>query len=70
MTTLATFLEIRLSLELSASTGRRPRPLPVAGKAMATIEQARAAISHFRAAAGMQKGANPGSTLVEGRIVR
>ena len=29
------------------------------GKAMATIEQARAAISHFHAAAGMQKGDNP-----------
>ena len=29
------------------------------GKAMATIEQARAAISHFHAAAGIQKGDNP-----------
>ena len=33
--------------------------LAAAGKALATIEQARAAISHFHAAAGMQKGDNP-----------
>ena len=33
--------------------------LAAEGKAMATIEQARAAISHFQAAAGVQKGDNP-----------
>ena len=33
--------------------------LAAAGKAMATIEQARAAISHFHATEGIQKGDNP-----------
>ena len=33
--------------------------LAAAGKAMSTIEQARAAISHFHSAAGMHKGDNP-----------
>ena len=33
--------------------------LAAAGKAMASIEQARSAISHFHAAAGMQKADNP-----------
>ena len=43
--------------------------LAAEGKAIATIEQARAAISHFHAAAGMQKSDNPARhpVVAEGR---
>ena len=38
--------------------------LAAEGKSISTIEQARAAISHFHAAAGMQKGDNPARNSV------
>ena len=44
--------------------------LAAEGKAIATIEQARAAISHFHAAAGMQKSDNPARHPVVAEAVR
>ena len=44
--------------------------LAAAGRSMAFIEQARAAISHFHAAAGMQKGDNPAGHPVAAEVVR
>ena len=44
--------------------------MAAAGQSMATIEQARAAISHFHAAAGMQKGDNPARHPVVAEAVR
>ena len=44
--------------------------LAAEGKAIATIEQARAAISHFHAAAGMQKSDNPTRHPVVAEAVR
>ena len=44
--------------------------LAATGRSMATIEQARAALSHFRAVAGMQKADNPARHPVVAEAVR
>ena len=44
--------------------------LAATGRSMASIEQARAAVSHFHAAAGMQKAANPARHPVVAEAVR
>ena len=44
--------------------------LATVGRSMATIEQARAAVSHFHAVAGMQRSDNPARHPVVAEAVR